>query len=29
MGGVATLHIGTKAKAPVAPPARAPEAVAP
>jgi len=29
MGGVATLHIGTKAKAPVAPPTRAPEAVAP
>ena len=29
MGGVATLHIGTKAKAPVLPPARTPEAVAP
>ena len=28
MGGVATLHVGTKAKAPIASPARAPEAVA-
>ena len=29
MGGVATLHIGTKAKAPVAPRSHTPEAVAP
>jgi len=29
VGGVATLHVGTKAKAPIGSPARAPEAVAP
>jgi demethylmenaquinone methyltransferase / 2-methoxy-6-polyprenyl-1,4-benzoquinol methylase len=29
MGGVATLHVGMKAKAPILSPVRAPEAVAP